>query len=132
MDSLLLNDVFRSLFDRLEGQWAGCDWPTEFGPGRLNLQAITSEQAAMMGRATSGSESSQWREAAVFLAHVERDAEAARDAALQAREEAAAGRLREALEHAGRACEIERRYHKLPSWEPLETELRRRLNGEPE
>ena len=127
MDTLVSNETFGSLFDELAGRWVGCDWRTEFGPGRLNLQAMTAEQAALLGRATGGWESFQWREAARFLAHVEADAKAARRAAELARDHAIAGQLPLALEHAHRACELERRYHANPGWEPLEAAIQQRM-----
>ena len=108
-------------FERLAGHWIGCDWQTEFGSGRINLQAMTAEQAALLGRATAGWESFQWREAARFLGQVEADAKAARRAAELARDHAIAGQFPIALGHAERACELERRYHRIPvgnHWKP--------------
>lgn len=125
MDTVVNNETFDGLFEQLAGRWVGCDWHTEFGPGRLNLQAMTAEQAALLGRATAGGESVQWREAARFLGQVESDAKAARRAAELALEHAVAGQLRSALEHAHRACELERRYHAIPGWEKLEAAIRR-------
>ena len=127
MDTLVSNETFEGLFERIAGHWVGCDWRTEFGPGLFNLQAITAEQAALLGRATAGWESFQWREAARYLAQVEADAKAARRAAELARDHAAVGQLRTALEHAHRACELERRYHANPGWEPLEAAIRQRM-----
>jgi hypothetical protein len=130
MDTLLLEETFGGLYERLQAHWAGCDWPTQFGSGRLNLQSITADQAALLGRATSGWESIQWREAARFLAQIESDAKAARRAAALARDHAIAGQLHHALAHAQRACELERRYHARPGWEPLEAAIRQRMvNG---
>jgi hypothetical protein len=127
MDTLVLNETFDGIFEQLQGRWVGCDWRTEFGPGRLNLQAMTADQTALLGRATGGWESFQWREAARFLAQVEADAKAARRAAELARDHAIAGQLQLALEHAHRACELERRYHASPGWEPLEAAIRQRM-----
>ena len=126
MSTLVLNETFGDVFERLQGRWVGCDWPTEFGPGRLNLQSMTADQAALLVRATGGWESSQWREAARFLAQVESDAKAARRAAAIARDHALAGQLHDALAHAQRACELERRYHAYSGWEPLEAAIRQR------
>lgn len=127
MDTLVFLESLTDLYDRLKGQWAGCDWPTEFGPARLNLQSMTAEQAALLGRATGGWESIRWREAGRFLAQVEADAKAARRAAELARDHAIAGRLSDALTHVERACELERRYHATSVWEQLEAAIRRNL-----
>jgi hypothetical protein len=127
MDTLVSNESLTNLYDRLKGRWVGCDWPTEFGPSRLNLQSMTADQAALLGRATCGSESIQWREAARFLAQIESDAKAARRAAELACHHAVAGRPADALAHAHRACDLERRYHSLSTWEPLEEAIRKRL-----
>lgn len=130
MDTLFIDQSLASLFERLRDHWIGCDWPTEFGPLRLNLQSITANQAALMVRATGRRESLEWREAAAFLAQIEADAKAARRAAALARDHAAAGQFHAALAHAERACEIERRYHAQPGWGPLVTAIRHQLDGE--
>ena len=85
---------------------------------------MTADQAALLGRATCGLESIQWREAARFLAQIEADARAARRAAELARDHAIAGQLHDALSHAQRACDLERRYHAVVGWEPLEAAIR--------
>jgi hypothetical protein len=63
--------------------WTGCDWPTEFGPMKLDLNGIRSRQALTVASATRGAESEQWRLAAIWLATVESDAARARDIALR-------------------------------------------------
>jgi hypothetical protein len=127
MDTLASNESLSGLYERLQGCWTGCDWPTEFGAARLNLQSMTAEQAALLGRATCGLESTQWREAARFLAQIEADAKAAQRAAEVARDHAIASQLHDALSHAQRACDLERRSHALVGWEPLEMAIRQML-----
>ncbi|TWU62768.1 hypothetical protein [Crateriforma conspicua] len=54
--------------------WTGCDWATEFGPLKLNLQCIRSRQARTVASATRGLEAEQWLAAAKWLEKVESDA----------------------------------------------------------
>lgn len=114
-----LDRTFADIFEQLEGRWVGCDWATDFGERHLDLCGVTARQASLLARATSGQESAHWQEAARWLATVEADAQAAAQAAWVARQEAAAGRLANALEHARRACELERPYHPQAVWQPL-------------
>lgn len=68
--------------DRLQAArlgWRGCDWPTSFGPRKLDLYRIRSRQATLASKATRGDESASWREAAAWLDKLERDAETAAD-----------------------------------------------------
>ena len=98
-----LDRSLSAIYEQLEGRWVGCDWTTDFGPGHLDLCGVTARQAALLARATSGQESDQWQEATRWLSQVETDVETARRAAQAAWQEAAAGRLQEALDHAQRA-----------------------------
>jgi len=54
--------------------WQGCEWITEFGPQRMNLCGLRSRQASLAAKATRGEESKCWKEAALWLETVERDA----------------------------------------------------------
>jgi len=101
------------------GAWTGCDWPTQFGRNHLNLKGLRSSQALLMERATSGSEGADWRDAVAWLRRVEQDARQAESEARVAVRLAGCGRLLEALECAKRACAIEARYRKPPTWESL-------------
>jgi hypothetical protein len=118
-----LDRTFSDIYERLESCWGGCDWTTDFGERHLDLCGVTARHAALLARATSGQESDQWQAASGWLRQVEADAEAARQAARIASREAAAGRFETALEHARRACELERAYHPRAVWQPLEDEI---------
>lgn len=101
------------------GEWGGCDWPTEFGEGDLDLNGLRASQAALLARATAGREAQDWRAAARWLAEVEEQAAEADREAWSAVLLAFDGRSGEALEHARRACAIEARYHAAPVWQRL-------------
>jgi hypothetical protein len=101
------------------GKWYGCDWPTAFGVNKLDLNGLRPSQAALLTRATAGSEAADWRAAAEWLAQVERDAKQAEAKAAKAAELAEAGKLTEALRLAEEACAIEGRYHTSLVWQPL-------------
>src|SRR5436305_13011804 len=105
------DDLIRSAYLAGVGRWRGCDWPTAFGRGRLDLNGLKASQATLMARATSGAEAADWQAAARWLAEVERDVQSAAAEARVAADLAATGRLREALDHAGRACDLEAKYH---------------------
>lgn len=124
MDLLSAEGAIVTQFERLESQWSGCDWPTRFGPSGLNLCGITSRQASIVARATSGRESANWKEAANWLAQVEADAEAAWRAAASATQRATSGQFHKALADAEFACELEQRYRRPAIWESLESTIR--------
>jgi hypothetical protein len=127
IETLALDEVFLPLYEQLKGRWRGCDWPTRFGTAGLDLAGVTSRQAALLARATSGREAVDWHGAAEWLAKIEADAEAANQAAWQAQQEASAGHLSEALGHAQRACDLERLYHAEAVWDSLRDAIRHRL-----
>jgi hypothetical protein len=107
------------VFHRARGRWIGCDWPTAFGETGLELNGLTSGQASLMARATSGLEASDWRAAVMWLRLIEVDADGAERAARRAVEHAARGDLGAALRHAKAAEELEARYHATPVWRGL-------------
>jgi hypothetical protein len=125
---LALDEIFHLLYEQLNGRWKGCDWRTNFGAAGLDLYGVTSRQAALLARATSGQEAVDWHGAAEWLAKIEADAEAASQAAWLAQREAAAGHLGEALRHAQRACDLERRYHSEAVWHSLSEAIRDRMS----
>lgn len=128
MSTLPFDNQISKTYEQLRANWVGCDWLTEFGPGRLNLNRISARQARMLANATSGQESTQWHEAAEWLTTVETDAESARQAAEAAHNSAGAGKFREALTHAQRACDIEQPHHRTAIvWEPLRNVIRLKL-----
>ena len=106
-------------YDRAQGAWTGCDWPTSFGDTGLDLNGITSHQALLMSRATAGVEAADWREAVQWLRLVESDAEAAEEAARWAVEGVGRGDLAAARRDAQSACDLEARYHPRPVWADL-------------
>jgi len=125
---LPLDESYLRLYEQLAGRWKGCDWPTNFGTARLDLAGVTSRQAALLARATSGQEAIDWHGAAEWLAKIEADAEAANQAAWLAQKEASAGHFSEALDHVQRACDLEGPYHATAVWDPLRDAIRRQNN----
>ncbi len=105
------------------GKWTGCDWPTQFGRSRLDLNGLRPSQALLMERATAGNEAAIWRDAVVWLRQVGEDAQLAEIEAQAAACLARSGRLSEALERIQRACAIEARYHTSLVWQPLCTAI---------
>jgi|GEM_PF-343214 len=67
-------------------QWQTCDWHTEFGPLKLNLNGLRSVHLERLGHATSGQESRAWRMAATWVREIEAAAAKAQELAMQARE----------------------------------------------
>src|SRR4051794_4326523 len=109
-------DAIRSAYLEAVGTWRGCNWPTEFGKACLDLNGLKAAQATLMAGATSGAEAAAWRAAASWLAEIEQDARNAAAEARTAAALAAAGQLRDALEHADRACALEAKYHRPLTW----------------
>ena len=101
------------------GRWSGCDWPTRFGTTGLDLCALTAQQAVLMARATAGTEATDWRAAAQWLAEVEATARQAEEEATRAARLAADGKLAEAARRARAALELEGRYRPPVVWRPL-------------
>jgi hypothetical protein len=101
------------------GQWTGCDWPTDFGLGHLNLEGLKASQALLLARATAGKEAADWRAAYRWLTTIEQEARQAELEAGGAFALAPSGQLREALHHARKAYVLEVQYHSQPIWQPL-------------
>lgn len=117
------NDRFakeiRSAYCNAAGLWNGCDWPTQWGEGKLNLQGMSSSQAAILAQATAGAERASWRIAAHWLQEVEETAREARQQAEQAAELTEAGQFEAALAHAMRAAALEATYRTPIVWRPF-------------
>ena len=122
-------EQIQDAFAQASGKWTGCDWPTQFGRGNLNLDGLQAGQALLMARATSGSEAADWRAAVKWLTQLESDARAAEVEGRSAADLALAGKLHEGLEHAGLACAIERHYHSRPIWQSLWDAIRSALEA---
>lgn len=43
-----MNDVW-AVYEGAVGHWCGCDWPTRYGSGGLDLDGVTSQQARQSG-----------------------------------------------------------------------------------
>jgi hypothetical protein len=110
-----ISDVYLAAVDR----WRGCDWATNFGPQRLNLQGMNSKQTRLLAEATSGEESNAWGEATRWLEQVERDANAAQSAANTAIELLETDDLPVALSKVKEACQLESKYRQPVVWTPL-------------
>jgi hypothetical protein len=104
------------------GTWTGCDWPTAFGPSRLDLEGWSSAWAETLAMQDVCPEVKKaWWQAADWLREVERRAEQAEMEASRALVAANAGNWGEAEEHASRAWAIEFSTgrplrHPCPSW----------------
>lgn len=118
-------DQISLLFTQAAGSWIGCDWPTEFGIARLNLDSLSSAQAMLMARATSDKEEDAWREASRWLARVEQEALEAEKEARLAVQAGQANQWVAARTHARNACDIEARYHQQLVWQPLRDAIER-------
>ena len=97
-------EMLREAIGQAKSAWRGCDWHTNFGPRAIDLRGLRSRQALLASKATRGEESSRWKDAAQWLAEVERAADQAAqlaDSALNAVEtreyRSAAGLLAEAI-----------------------------------
>jgi hypothetical protein len=118
------------MYVQLADQWSGCDWPTSFGSGCLNLKGLRAAQATLLAAATPGSEAVEWLEAAEWLSQVEQDAKQAAAKAARAAEVAEAGNLAEALRLVEEACAIEGHYHAQLVWQPLREAIIAGLRGQ--
>ncbi|EMI15935.1 hypothetical protein RMSM_07144 [Rhodopirellula maiorica SM1] len=105
-DPQTIQDALR----QAKSTWIGCQWPTQFGSSRLNLEGLRSRQAGIAEKATRGEESRCWRGAAIWLATVEHDAALAAELAEQAVRAAAAGENGEAQRLLGEAVALEQKY----------------------
>ena len=106
-------------FHLAQSKWKGCDWPTQFGKGGINLCGLKSAQARLMAHATSGTEATEWLAAAEWLAQIERDAETAEREAETAVRLACVGELKTAQELVHQACRLEKKYRENIVWQAL-------------
>jgi hypothetical protein len=74
----------QQLIQAAQTHWQGCDWPTRFGPKKLDLAGIRSRQAKLAAKATRGEEATCWAAAVAWLTEVEGDAAQAAELAEQA------------------------------------------------
>jgi hypothetical protein len=100
-----LEDIAR-LYAETTGQWRGCDWATSFGSGCLDLNGVSSELAEARATATRKPES-DWHDAALWLARIERYACEAEHEAAKAVAAAQTGAWASAANHAERAFALE-------------------------
>lgn len=99
------------------GRWQTCDWSTEFGPLKLNLNGLRSTQLERLGHATSGFESKEWRNAASWVREIEAAAARAEDLAAQALDALEQNDPNGSIRLIQQACELERRWHSKPVWQ---------------
>ena len=91
-------------YEEAAGAWTGCDWPTRFGKGGLDLDGWSTAEAQAAAEERRGTaEEPDWRAAARWLEQVEQFARRAEEEASQAVIDAGTGAWRSALEHAQRA-----------------------------
>jgi hypothetical protein len=103
-------DVLKEALEAAQAAWAGCDWDTEFGPGRTNLRGLCSRQARLAAQATRGDESAHWRDVCHFLDAVEQDARRAAELAQGAVDVWSLGNVVEGLRRLEDAIALEARY----------------------
>src|SRR5437764_959674 len=101
----------RDAYFQAAGTWTGCNWPTSFGAGGIDLNGLKAAQATLLARATSGAEQADWLAASRWLAQVEKEAKEAEEQARTALVRAEAGRWEEAVVYARRACALASTYH---------------------
>jgi hypothetical protein len=114
-----------SAYKEAVGMWTGCDWPTVFGPARLDLKDITAAEAEALAVETAGTADGEtWEAAAKWLAEVEsRARQAEREGAL-AVAAVNAGAWEDAINHARKAWSLEFNTgrplrHPTPTWQRL-------------
>lgn len=127
-----LVDTVEQVFARSRAIWVGCDWPTSFGKSGIDLNGMTSAQALLMSRATSGEEAADWRAAVHWLRMIEADAEAAEEGARWAVQHVLCGDLEAAGREAQAAVDLESRYHPRPVWAQLRDVLESRRSVSPD
>ena len=103
-------------FESSVNRWVGCDWATEFGILKLNLRNLRSSQLDRLAKATSGTESLEWRKAATWARKVEDDARRTLELARQARDAFLQHDLSSSIEFAERADQLELAWHEEPLW----------------
>ena len=103
-----------------------CEWDTQFGPPKLNLNGIASAQARLMARATCGAERLEWNAAAHWLEQLERELNDAHSQARQAALLAEDGNWQEAMLCIDHAVERDERYHCPSAWRELQAAIHRR------
>jgi hypothetical protein len=100
-----LEEIVR-LYRDTAAQWTGCDWPTSFGRGRIDLSGVRAMEADAKAAAGEAA-ASDWREASRWLARVERYACEAQREAAHAIAAARVGAWQIAAYHAERAWALE-------------------------
>lgn len=123
MSSAFSLDGIETAFAAAKVRWTTCDWRTEFGVLKLNLQGLSSVHAERLGKATCGRESQQWLAAATWLRKIEQDAAVATAAAFQACRACRIGDLSLARQKIQNACKIESSWHTELVWEPLRQQI---------
>jgi hypothetical protein len=131
--------VITRAYEEAAGTWTGCDWPTQFGLSRLNLDGWTAAEAEAQAVEVGRDERLDWEAAALWLEEVERRAREAEAEAERAITAASAGAWREAADHALRAWSLEfatgRTFRRQPvTWQGLYEILDEtaEAHGEPE
>ncbi len=119
-----ISDAYESAKD----QWQTCDWQTEFGPLKLNLNGLRSVHLERLAHATSGQESRAWRMAATWVREIEAAAAKSQQLAMEARDAFLQQNLCEAIKLIEQACELERRWHPEPVWQLLEQTIRSEIS----
>ncbi|WP_442505690.1 hypothetical protein SH528x_004490 [Novipirellula sp. SH528] len=116
-----MNDslTFKEALHQAKSLWIGCQWPTQFGSSRLNLEGLRSRQAGMAEKATRGEESRCWGHAAIWLVTVERDAALAEELGEQALRASEAGDRILAHSLLREAVAIEQKYREPIVYQPI-------------
>jgi hypothetical protein len=124
-EAVTLEDIVQA-YNEAAGRWTGCDWPTAFGTGRLDLNGWTSARAeARAASTTDWMEGEDWDAAVGWLTRVEQHAAKAEAEAALAVAAAKAGDWNSAATHARRTRSLELstgrpfRLGGLLTWGPL-------------
>ncbi len=124
-------DRFRDAIGQAKLAWRGCGWPTEFGPQAINLCGLHSRQAILASKATRGEESKCWKDAAQWLAEVERAAERAAELGELALHAAEANEFGTVDKLLGEAVALESKYHAPTTYQHVRDLCRTFLSDQP-
>ncbi len=115
----MLTQPVIAAFEAAQNRWITCDWSTEFGEMRLNVQGLRSSQLLRLADATSGEETREWRKAADWVRRIEDDATTAQHLAHRALEAFQNQEHSQAISLAERAVQLESTWHETQVWRSL-------------
>ena len=153
IDAAVWTDPIETTYEDCQGGWAGVDWTCPHGPWEVDLDGKDADELrAIADRVAAGEETEEdrqhlpervwsgdradivdWlRDAADYLDDVAASATSAEEAGEEAIEAVRQGDLDAALEHAERACRIERQYGDCPVWGTLRSAIEQAIEDRDE